>query len=315
MEARQEWLEEDYYAELGVNAGATADDITKAYRKLARELHPDTNPGDDAAEERFKRVSTAYDVLSDAEKRRSYDQLRRFGGPGGGRQGYTFDFDNGDASLDDLLGGMFGTAGPFTGGRRSGGTVFTNMGGRNAPARGADQEATLRLSFAEAATGFTTNVTVGDSSGSRDIKVRIPAGVTDGQQLRLRGQGGKGRGGAPDGDLLVKVNVDDHPMFGRSGTHLTVRVPISFPQAVLGGEVDVPTFDGNTVKLRIPAGTGSGRTFRVRDKGVRTDRETGDLLVTVDIEVPDHTTPEQAAALQAYAELCTERPDAARGAE
>lgn len=310
MEARKEWLEEDYYAELGVSASASADEITKAYRKLARELHPDTNPGDAVAEERFKKVTAAYDVLGDPERRQHYDQVRRFGAQGGpGQQGFTFDFEGGD--LDDLLGGMFGSQGPFSGGRR-GGQVFTTYGGRPGgravPMRGADHEARLALSFDEAVNGMTTNVALSDGTASRDIKVRIPAGVRDGQTLRLPGKGGPGHNGGPPGDLLVELSVSTHPVFGRNGDDLTIDVPITYAEAALGATVTVPTFGGGSVSVRIPPGTTAGRTFRVKGKGVETARGTGNLLVKVNIVVPDALTDEEADALRAYAALVDEHP-------
>jgi molecular chaperone DnaJ len=307
MDARKEWLEEDYYAELGVNASASADEITKAYRKLARQFHPDTNP-DAAAEERFKKITAAYDILGDDERRQQYDQVRRFGA-GGGNQGYTFDFDSAD--LDDLLGGMFGTQGPFTGGRRSGGQVFTNFGGRPGaapPMRGADQEAVLALSFAEAVRGMTTTVTLSDGAGHREIKVRIPPGVSDGQTLRLAGKGGKGRAGGPDGDLLVLLSVGSDPLFGRTGRDLTIDVPIGYAEAALGATISVPTFGGGSVSVKIPPGTASGRTFRVKGRGIETPKGTGNLLVKVHITVPESLSAEAAEALRAYRDVVDEHP-------
>ncbi len=309
MDARKEWLEEDYYAELGVNASASAEEITKAYRKLAREFHPDTNP-DAAAEDRFKKITAAYDILGDDERRQQYDQVRRFGaGAGAGGPGHTFDFDAGD--LDDLFGGMFGSQGPFTRGRRSGGQVFTTFGGRpgNAPPmRGTDQEAVLALSFAEAVRGMTTTVTLSDGAGQREIKVRIPAGVSDGQTLRLAGKGGKGRGGGPDGDLLVLLSVGSDPLFGRSGRDLTIDVPVSYAEAALGATISVPTFGGGSVNVKIPAGTASGRTFRVKGRGIETAKGTGNLLVKVHVTVPESLSAEAAEALRAYDDASGEEP-------
>ncbi len=303
MEARKEWFEKDYYAVLGVEPDATPKQITQAYRKLARELHPDANPDNKAAEDRFKEVSAAYEVLGDEEKRSQYDEARRYATIGPGQAGgYTFRFDGG-GDLEDLLGGFFGSGGPFARGGRSGG--FGRV-----PARGADQDATLTLSFDEAVAGLTTGVTITDGQGPRDIRVRIPAGVDDGQRIRIAGKGGPGRNGGPDGDLYVKVTVRPHPVFGRSGRDLTITLPISFAEAALGADVKVPTFDGDPVTLRIPPGTSSGRTFRVRGRGVVTANGTGDLLVTVEVVVPAELSREQRAAVEAYAAASGESPRA-----
>jgi molecular chaperone DnaJ len=310
VEARKEWLEEDYYAELGVDASASSDEITKAYRKLARQFHPDTNP-DAAAEDRFKKITAAYDILGDDERRQQYDEVRRLGaraGAGGG-PGVSFQYDASD--LDDLLGGLFGGQGGFTRGSAGGDQIFTTFGGRPGgvrPQRGADHEALLALSFAEAVRGMTTTVTVGDGADHREIKVRIPAGVSDGQTLRLPGKGGKGRAGGPDGDLLVLLSVGADPLFGRTGRDLTVDMPISYAEAVLGATISVPTFDGGSVSLKIPPGTASGRIFRVKGRGIETAKGTGNLLVKVVVQVPEGVSRAAADALRGYAELVDEHP-------
>ena len=351
MTAQREWFEKDYYATLGVEKSAAARDVTRAYRKLARRLHPDANPGDDAAEARFKEVSAAYDVLGDEERRAEYDQVRSMGPmgagmPGGGFSGGGFP---GGIDLGDLFGGMFG-------GGRSGSQ------GR----RGADLETRLTLSFLEAVNGVTTAVHLvsavacsacggngarpgtrpptcetcggrgvqaedqgpfsfsrpceacggrghriedpcGTCRGSgaerrpREVRVRIPAGVDDGQRIRLKGRGERGRGG-PDGDLYVVVAVEPHTRFGRRGRNLTVVVSISFPEAVFGAEVAVPTLDSGPVTVRVPAGTRSGQTLRVRQRGVPDRRGAGDLLVTVEVHVPSDPTEAERAAIEALAE-------------
>ena len=360
MSAQREWFEKNYYEVLGVAETASAKDITRAYRKLAREFHPDANPGDTAAEERFKEISAAYDVIGDEAKRTEYDEVRRlgpagmgFGGPGGFSPGGAgFDFDAGD--LSDLLGGMFG------GGRRRGGAR-----GRG-PQRGADLEAELHLPFRQAVHGVTTplhltsDVACGTCHGTgarpgtvptrcaqcdgrgvrddnqgmfsfstpcaacggagsvitdpcgtcrgsgierraREVKVRIPAGVDDGQRIRLKGRGGAGRNGGPAGDLFVRVHVDPDPVFGRSGRNLTVSVPLSFAEAVLGTDLRVPLLDDGAVTVRIPAGTPTGKVFRVKGRGVATAKGTGDLLVTVQVDVPTDLTDEQRDAVEALA--------------
>jgi molecular chaperone DnaJ len=352
---QREWFEKDYYRVLGVPETASAKEIKSAYRKLSREYHPDANPGDDAAEERFKEISAAYDVIGDAERRKEYDEVRRLGPaaagfPGGGGPGGFSFTDAGD--LGDLLGGLFGQRG----GRR---------GGRGGPHRGQDLETELHLSFEDAAAGVTTVVhltseatcstchgsgakpgtaprpcarcggqgVVSDNQGlfsfsspcpacggrgatiddpcptcrgtgaerrPREVKVRIPAGVDDGQRIRLKGRGGPGRNGGPPGDLFVVVRVTPHPLFGRKGRDLTLTAPITFPEAALGAELTVPTLAGPPVTLKVPAGTRSGRTFRVKGKGVTTSKGAGDLLVTVEVAVPAKLSSAERKALEAF---------------
>jgi len=363
--AQREWFEKDYYSILGVSGDASAKEITTAYRKLARSLHPDANPGDPAAEERFKEVSAAYDVVGDADKRKEYDEVRRLGpmagpgGPGGfgagGPGGGGFGFNAED--LGDILGGLFNRGR----GRGPG-------GGGPGPQRGHDLEAELHLSFLDAVKGITTQVNLtsdaacstchgsgarpgtsptacsrcggrgvlDDNQGyfsfsqpcpacagrgqvvedpcptckgsgverrSRAVKVRIPAGVDDGQRIRLKGRGGAGHHGGPAGDLYVRVSVGSHPLFGRAGRNLTLQAPITYPEAVLGADIRVPTLDGDPVTLRIPAGTRSGRTFRVKGRGVESTKGAGDLLVTVDVAVPATVSDAERAAVQALADL------------
>lgn len=299
-EVKREWFENDYYAVLGVAENAPHEEITKAYRKLARKYHPDANPGDASAEERFKEISAAYDVVGDESTRSDYDQARRmgpigggFGGPGGG--GYEFNVEDlGD--LSGLLGQMFGGGfgGPGPGGPRQ---------ARQRPGR--DQEARLAISFDEAVRGTTTSISLSDGSGNRSMKVRIPSGVVDGQRIRLRGKGGPG---SPPGDLYVIVSVPEHPVFGRDGNRLTLDVPVTIDEAALGADVDVPTYEGDSVTVRIPPGTQHGRTLRVRGAGVPHDDGDGDLLVTVQVAVPKNLSKKQREALEAFAELSDESP-------
>jgi molecular chaperone DnaJ len=304
-EPKREWFEKDYYQLLGVPEESSQPEITKAYRQLARELHPDANPGNAAAEEKFKEVSAAYDVVGDEKTRSQYDEVRRMGpmaggygdpaGPGGGRGG--FNFEGGD-DLGDLFSGLFGAANPF--GRADG------------PRRGRDQEAQIRLSFDEAVNGLTTTVSLTGSPGNppRDIKVRIPSGVDDGQRIRLKEKGGPGSDGGPSGDLFVITRVGSHKVYDRDGPNLTITLPVTFAEAALGADVSVPCFDGESVKLRIPAGTQSGRTFRVRGRGVRTSRLTGDMLVAVEVAVPTKLSSAQRKALEEFAEVSVESPRA-----
>jgi molecular chaperone DnaJ len=339
MAVQTDWLEKDYYAVLGVPETATDTEIQRAYRKLARAHHPDANGGDAGAEERFKEISAAYDVLGDGGKRAEYDEVRRMvaagaAGPGGfpggsygrggsaaggfpggsryttfgdgvGGRSFTIHVDGTDGfegfegfDVSDLLGGVFG------GGRAAGGPR-----GKSGPRRGADLRAELPLGFAEAVSGLTTEIDLGGPAGR--TKVRIPAGVADGQLVRIPGKGGAGRDGGPPGDLYVTVRVGSHPFFGRDGDDLTLRLPVTYPEAVLGAEVGVPTLDGTSVTVRIPPGTPAGRVLRVRGKGVpRPDGSRGNLLVTVEVAVPSSIGDEERAAVEALAAATTHDPRA-----
>ena len=370
----RDFLEKDYYKTLGVSKDAKPDDIKKSYRKLARKYHPDANADGtdrDKAEERFKEISEAYDVLSDATRRKEYDEARSLFGPGGAGRfrtpggagapggGQTFDFGDlfggaaGGGGLGDVLGGLFGQRG---------------AGRTAAPRRGADVESSVTLPFDESVEGVTVPLRMtseqpcptchgtggrdgalphtcpvchgtgqtsrnaggfafaepcrecrgrglvvddpcpdcsgtGRAMGTRTLTVRIPAGVKDGQRIRLKGKGAPGERGGPNGDLYVTVAVAPHRLFGRSGDNLTLTVPVTFAEAALGGEVKVPNLTGAPVTLRIPPGTSNGRTFRVKGKGVpRKDGTRGDLLVTVEVSVPTDLTGKARDALEAYRE-------------
>ena len=370
MNVPSDWAEKDFYADLGVSTSATADEIKKAYRKIARDNHPDKNPGDKEAEERFKKAASAYDVLGDESKRKEYDDFKAmlrsgggFGGagfPGGFRTETSTDFDFSDifgsagesGSMGDIFGGLF------------------NRGGHGArasrPRRGADVETSITLGFREAAKGTTipiqlsgeapcttchgsgsksgkattcttchgsgfvseqkgafglsrpcatcdgTGQTISDpcstchGSGTvhrtRQITVRIPAGVIDGQKVRLAGQGEAGPNGTPAGDLFVNVTVKDDEVFTRSGDDLEVTVPVSFAELVLGDTITVPTLD-KSVKVRVPAGTADGRTLRVRGRGIpKSSGSAGDLLVTVKVVVPSNLDAAATSALRTYAQ-------------
>ena len=376
----KDFLEKDYYKALGVAKDASGADIKKAYRKLARELHPDKNPGDAKAEARFKEVSEAYDVLSDESRRREYDEARSLFGSGGFPGGFGGGFRPGPAGaggpggatfdLNDLLGPTGGRAGAGGFGDLFGG-LFGGGGGRGrgpvTPARGADVETEVTLDFPEAVHGVTVPLQLaspascrtcgghgarpgtaprqcpaclgtglitrnqgafafsepcrecrgtgsviddpcpdcrgtGVTTQTRTITVKIPAGVADGQRIRLAGKGAPGARGGPAGDLFVRVHVRQHELFGRKGDDLTLTLPITFPEAALGAVVRVPTM-GGPVTLKIPAGTSSGRTFRVRGRGVpkRGGSATGDLLVTVEVAVPKNLPAEAREALEKYA--------------
>ncbi len=357
MAVSSDWMGKDFYQVLGVSKDASADDVKKAYRKLARENHPDAKPGDSRAEDRFKAISEAYAVLSSPTKRKEYDEQRAMFGSGAGPGGFRVPGGGGAGGFDisDLLGGIFGG---------SGGTRPRTT---TRPRRGADVETEARISFDQAVegvtvplrttsdaacadcrgtgarrgtvprvceycegTGMQTSATgglfamtepcthcrgrgmvvddpcptchgSGRATSSRTMQVRIPAGVRDGQRIRLRGKGASGERGGPSGDLYVTVHVTAHKLFGRSGDNLTVNVPVSLDEAALGATITVPTLEGRPVSMKIPAGTPSGRTFRVRGRGAtRRDGTKGDLLVTVQVTVPDELTDEARAALEAY---------------
>ncbi|MFD1506245.1 J domain-containing protein [Georgenia yuyongxinii] len=316
----QDWLEKDFYATLGVAKDADADTIKKTYRKLARKYHPDHNPGDTKSEERFKSVGEAYAVLSDPEQRKQYDALRAMAG--GGARFSAGSGGAGGAGFEDLFGGMFGQGAGAPGGTRvrySGGPTSTGtgtgtggfedilsgmfggggFGSRRRAQRGGDITATTKLPFRQAVTGATVLLTV----DGRTMTTRIPPGVHDGQKIRLRGKGQPGTGGGEPGDLIVAVQVEPHPVFSLDGKHLRITVPITFDEAALGATIDVPTLDGRTVKVKVPAGTPSGRTLRVRSKGLNIpSAPDGDLLVTVNVVVPSRLSSAAKAAVKAFAE-------------
>jgi molecular chaperone DnaJ len=356
--AEREWFDKDYYKVLGLSTGATDKEITRAYRKLAKQHHPDTNPG---SEEKFKEISGAYDVLGDPVKRKEYDEVRRLGpaaagfGTPAGQGGGGFNFTGGDlGDLGDIFGGLFG------GGRR------------NRAQRGADLETALHLGFRDAVVGVTTTVslpsndachtcggsgakpgtgfitcercqgrgTINDDQGpfamssicpvcqgrggrietpcetchgtgrepsSRRVNIRIPSGVIDGQRIRIKGKGNPGAQGGPPGDLFVDVHVSPDGRFGRRGRHVTTTVHVPVTQAILGTTVEVPTLD-ESVTLKVPAGTQSATTMRVRGRGVPASGKhpAGDLLVTVDVTIPKKLNKEQRAAVERLASALNE---------
>ncbi|MCK6209599.1 DnaJ domain-containing protein [Georgenia sp. EYE_87] len=312
----QDWLEKDFYAALGVPKDADADTIKKAYRKLARTHHPDHNPGDTAAEERFKSVGEAYAVLSDPEQRKQYDALRAMAG-GGARFSAGRGGGPGGAGFEDLFGDMFGAGAGTTGGPRvryttqgqqppgfedilSGmfGGAGTGFGSRRRPQRGADVTTSATLPFRQAVSGSTVQLTV----DGRTMTTRIPPGVHDGQKIRLRGKGRPGQNGGEPGDLIVTVHVEPHPLFSLDGKNVRITVPITFDEAALGATIEVPTLDGRPVKVKVPAGTPSGRTLRVRRKGLSVPMgPDGDLLVTVNVVVPSRLSGAAKDAVKAFA--------------
>jgi molecular chaperone DnaJ len=307
--ASQDWVDKDFYAVLGVSKDADSATIKKAYRKLARENHPDTNPGDAAAEQRFKDITEANSVLSDPEERQQYDAIRamgsgaRFqaGGPGGGAGGFDDVFGNmfgggggqrvrystngaDGPDLGDLFGGMFGGGGGGFGG-------FQQQ-----PQRGADRHAETTISFKGSIEG--TTIGLREPSGAT-LDVRIPAGIRDGQSVRSKGKGQAGAAGP--GDLMVKVRVKEHPFFKRDGNDIRVHVPVTFVEAAQGGQISVPTIYGDHVKVKVPAGSPSGKTLRLRGRGVKTSKKQGDMYVVLDVAVPSRLSKEAKAALDAFA--------------
>lgn len=312
----QDWIEKDFYKSLGVAKGASDAEIKKAYRKLARQYHPDQNAGDPNAEAKFKEIGEAYAVLSDAKQREQYDAIRAmagggprfaaggsgggagfedmfgsmFGGGGGSRQSY----DAGGAGYDDILANLFGGSG--------GGGFRTGFQGQSQGQKGQDLISQVSLPFRDAVTGTTVTLSV----SGKTIKARIPAGVHDGQKIRLKGKGHPGSYGGVAGDLILQVSVQAHPVFSLDGLNLRLTLPVTFPEATLGAQIEVPTFDGQSVKLKIPAGTPSGRTLRVKGKGVASASKTGDLLVTVQIVTPQRLTKEAEKALRDFAAATTD---------
>ncbi|TXK18990.1 DnaJ C-terminal domain-containing protein [Homoserinibacter sp. GY 40078] len=306
--ASQDWFDKDFYAVLGVSKDVSEAELKKTYRKLARQYHPDSNPGDAAAEARFKEISEAYSVLSDPSERAEYDQVRamgsgaRFtsGGAGGFEDVFGGMFGAGGGprtrtsysagGFEDLLGGMFGSGG-F--GNPTGG--YRGYGG---PVRGGDITATTTLDFATAIQGDTVTLQL---PGGRSTKVKIPAGVANGQKIKVRGKGQPSPDGGEAGDLVLTVTVRPHPVFERDGQHLRLDVPVTFAEAALGATIEVPTFDGDPVRLRVAPGTPSGRVLRVKGRGVKTAKGTGDLLATVQVAVPSHLSAEAKSRLEEFA--------------
>lgn len=308
--ASQDWFDKDFYKTLGVSKDISGAELKKAYRKLARKYHPDSNQGDAKAEAKFKEISEAYSVLSDAEQRREYDEIRamgsgaRFTAPGGSAGGFEDVFNRfgqgggQQANFDDIFsmfnqgGGGGGSFGSGRFGQQSGG--FRGFGG---PQKGADVTARTTIDFVTAAQGETITLQAEDG---KPFKVKLPAGVADGQKIRLRGRGRPSPDGGESGDIVVQVKVRQHPVFSRDGLNLRLTVPVTFTEATLGATIEVPTLGGDTVKLRVAPGTPSGRVLRVKGRGISSSKGTGDLLAELQVAVPSHLEDAAREALLAF---------------
>lgn len=311
--ASQDWMEKDFYKALGVSKDASADEIKRAYRKLAKQYHPDRNPGDKSAEDRFKEVGEAYQVLSNEEDRKQYDAIRalsgggpRFaagsGGPGGaggagfedifsmfgGGNGGNVRFSSSGAGagggFDDILSQMFGGGGGFGSSRR--------------PQRGQDLATEVSIPLRDAVSGSTVKMTAADG---RTVTARIPAGVSEGQKIRVSGKGGAGANGGPAGDIIVTIHVEKHPVYEVRGNDVYVDVPVSFGEAALGGTVEVPTLDGKNVSVKVPAGSSTDKLLRVKHRGLPKGKVArGDMYVRLKVMVPKKMSDEARKAAELF---------------
>ncbi len=292
--ASQDWIEKDFYKILGVSKDVSDADLKKAYRKLAKDNHPDLHPGDAAAEARFKDISEAYDVLSDAEQRREYDAIKAMGG------GARFQAGGQGAGFEDVFSNLFGGGG-FQGGGFPG---FGGFGGFG-PQRGQDLSTTASINFIDSVNGTTVKLNLRNDS----VSVKVPAGIQDGQKLKVKGKGQPSPNGGPAGDLVVTIKVKPHAVFTRDGDNIRVSVPVTFAEATLGATIEVPVLGGDPVKLKVAAGTPNGRTLRVKGKGVQFGSRQGDLLATVEVMVPAHLPAKAKKLLEQFdAELPDENP-------
>jgi molecular chaperone DnaJ len=289
--AAKDLYEKDFYKVLGVDKKASADEIKKKYRSLARDLHPDKNQGDAAREEKFKAVSEAYDILSDSKKRAEYDEARSmferggFRAPTGGGN-----FQGGDFS--DLFGG----GNPQD--------IFANLfggGGRRGPRKGSDLQTEATITFKESVFGTTLDLKLNiDGTGSQTISARVPAGVNDGAKIRVKGKGAPGEAGP--GDLFIELNVKPHAIFSRKGENLTLTLPVTFAEAALGADLKVPTLSGDDVTVRLAAGTPTGRVLRIKGRGIKKGAVTGDLLITIEVQVPRALEGKALEAIKTFAQ-------------
>lgn len=308
----EDWLQKDFYKVLGVSKDADEATIKKAYRKLARTWHPDQNKGNPEAEERFKEIGEAYTVLSNPEQRQQYDAIRamgaggfRGGAGGGGASGVNFEdifgaFGGGNGgnvrfstsgggagiNLDDILGAFGGFGGAH-------GSPY-----QQAPQKGEDLHASTRITFKQSLSGVNIKLAV----SGKPMTVKVPKGIKDGQSVRLRGKGKASINGGSAGDLIVTIHVEEDPVYSREGNDLRMTLPVTFAEATLGAKVEVPLIDGSTVTVKVPAGSDSGRTLRLKGRGVATKKGTGDLLATISVVVPKDLTPEQLDSIKSLAD-------------
>jgi molecular chaperone DnaJ len=288
--AAKDLYEKDFYKVLGVDKKAAADEIKKKYRALARDLHPDKTKGDSAKEEKFKAVSEAYEILSDAKKRAEYDEARSlferggFRAPqGGGFQGGDFHDVFGGGNPQDIFANLFGNA------------------ARRGPRKGQDLQTEATITFRESVFGTTLDLRLATDRGqAQNISARVPTGVSDGAKIRVKGKGAQGEAGP--GDLFIQLHVKPHPIFSRKGENLTITLPVTFAEAALGADIKVPTMAGDDVTVRIAPGTPNGRTLRVKGRGITKGSTTGDLLVTVEVQVPQRVDGKALDALKTFAE-------------
>jgi molecular chaperone DnaJ len=288
--AAKDLYEKDFYAILGVDKKATGDEIKKKYRSLARELHPDKTKGDSALEEKFKAVSEAYDILSDSKKRAEYDEARSlferggFRAPMGGGGGGDFSDLFGGGSPNDIFANLFG-----------GGGV------RRGPRKGQDLQTESTITFKESVFGTTLELKLSTDGGKpQTITARVPAGVNDGAKIRVKGKGAPGEAGP--GDLFILLSVKPHPIFSRKAENILLTLPVTFVEATLGADIKVPTLDGEEVTVRLAPGTPNGRTLRVKGRGIKKGSITGDLLATIEVQVPQKIEGDASEALKKFAE-------------
>jgi molecular chaperone DnaJ len=288
--AAKDLYEKDFYQVLGVDKKATADEIKKKYRSLARDLHPDKNQGNAALEEKFKAVSEAYDILSDSKKRAEYDEARSlferggFRAPTGGGQYQNADFSDlfGGGNPQDIFANLFGG------------------GGRRGPRKGADLQTESTITFKESVFGTTLDLKLNtDGNGPQNISARVPAGVNDGAKIRVKGKGAPGEAGP--GDLFIQLHVKPHAIFSRKGENLILTLPVTFAEAALGADLKVPTLSGDDVTVRLAAGTPTGRVLRVKGRGIKKGAVTGDLLISIEVQVPRRVEGKAEEALKAFA--------------
>jgi molecular chaperone DnaJ len=287
--AAKDLYEKDFYKTLGVDKKAAADEIKKKYRALARDLHPDKTKGDAAKEDKFKAVSEAYEILSDEKKRAEYDEARSlyerggFRPPQGGAQSADFSDMFGGGNPQDIFANLFGG------------------GARRGPRKGQDLQTEATISFRESVFGTTLDLRLATDRGlAQNISARVPVGVHDGAKIRVKGKGAAGEAGP--GDLFILLTVKPHPIFSRAGENLTLNLPVTFTEATLGADIKVPTLSGDDVTVRIAPGTSNGRTLRVKGRGIVKGSTTGDLLVTIQVQVPQRVDEKAAEALKQFAE-------------